>query len=315
MEKSRLRKIIVPAGSRLTEADYRNFLLQAYLLLRRHPLYLAPEEDTNALELAHLIPSVPETVLAVYVAINDAVCNKGLVTPMLLRHAHNNVFVFDPAVYRGGSDVPDGTLDARKALKGFQPPNRSWKAEWTYVMLADPRRTVRSLWREKGYIDMIPAKLEDFCLLSDPEIARICFFVDPKAFDHPVNAGRPYLKAGRRRGEKKIREFQIPASLRGEVDGLAPVVLARGEKLYVARADFAPCAHAWCNIHPANKELAVVNENSAVPLDLVIAKPPADPRFARGLVPSRGSADLTTDWHFRGQKVVRRPILAGQIKG
>lgn len=42
------------------------------------------------LELAHLIPEIPETI---YVGINDAVCNKGLVTP-------DNCFVADTSYHR-----------------------------------------------------------------------------------------------------------------------------------------------------------------------------------------------------------------------
>jgi hypothetical protein len=182
-------------------------------------------------------------------------------------------------------------------------------------MIADPGRTVQSLWREKGYMDMIAAKLEDFTLLSDLAESRICFFIDPKALEHPVNAQRRYLKEACERGVTMADRFQIPKLLAGEVEGLAPVVLNRGEKLYVARADFAPCAHAWCNLHSDNSEWAVVNENSAVPLDLVVAKPPVKAEYARNLIPSRGSADLTTDWHFRGDRVVRRPLLEGMIKG
>jgi hypothetical protein len=315
MEINERRKIVVPKGSKLSPAEYLNFLREAYLLLRRHAQYLSAAEGLEALELAHVIPAISETVLAIYVGINDAVCNKGLVAPFLLRHAHNNVFVFDPAVYAGGRDVPSGTIDARKALNGFQPPNASWNRNWTYAMIADPKRTVQSLWQENGYIDMIAAKLEDFTLFSDSAETRVCFYIDPKAFDHPVNAQRKYLKDARRRGTKMADRFQIPRALAGEVDGLTPVVLNKGEKLFVARPDFAPCAHAWCNIHPDNKEWAVVNENSAVPLDLVVAKPPVKPQYGKNLIPSRGSADLTTDWHFRGDRVVRRPLLEGMIKG
>ncbi len=309
------RTISIPEGSTLTEADYQQFLTEAYTQLKRHSCYFTPDEDMNDLELAHVLPAVPETVLAVYVGINDAVCNKGLVAPFLLRHAHNNVFVFDPAVFTGGPDVPAGTIDARKALTGFEPPNKSWNRNWTYVMIADPGRTVQSLWREKSYIDMIAAKLEDFTMLSDTSETQVCFFIDPKAFEHPVNVQRKYLKEARRRGAQMADGFQIPSLLDRETDGLVPAVLNKGEKLFVARTDFAPCAHAWCNLHPENKGWAVVNENSAVPLDLVVAKPPVKPEYAPNLIPSRGSADLTTDWHFRGDKVVRRPLLEGKIKG
>jgi len=279
------------------------------------PQYLTPDEDINALELAHLIPEIPETVLAIYVGINDAVCNKGLVTPFLVRHGHNNVFAFDPQVYAGEAAVPSGTVDAKKILSGFESPNATWNRNWTYVMIEDPKREVASLWKEKGYIDMIPAKFEDFTMISDPVKSKVCTFIDPKAFDHPVNKSRPYLAAARDRGLKMADAFTVPKGLEGETCGLVPVVLNQGEKLYVATTDFSPCAHAWSNIHPDNVEFAVINENSAVPLDLVIAKPPVSPKYAKGLIPPKGSADMTTDWFYRGSQIVRLPLLQGLFKG
>ena len=309
------REIRIPEGSALCGGDYRDFLMQAYELMAGCGGYFAPDEDINALELAHLIPEVPETVLAIYVGINDAVCNKGLVSPFLLRHGHNNVFVFDSQVYSGGENVPAGTVDAQKILKGFAPPNKSWNKGWTYVMVDDPARSFESLWRERGYIDMIPAKFEDFTAMTEAGQSMVCTWIDPSAFEHPVNKGRSYLKDARRRGAALCGQFGVPKGLEGETDGLTPVVLNKGEKLYVARTDFGPCAHAWSNIHPANSGWAVVNENSAVPLDLVIAKPPVAAKYAKGLVPARGSADMTTDWFYRGTQVMRAPLLAGTVKG
>ena len=261
------------------------------------------------------MPDVPETVIAIYVGINDAVCNKALVTPFLVRHAHNNVFVFDPAVYPGGGDVPVGTVDSRRVLNGFEPPNASWDDSWTYVMIEDPSRTFESLWREKGYIDMIAAKFEDFTMMSDPRESRVCFFIDERAFSHPINVARGYLDDARLRGDRHAGEFAVPDGLNGETDGLVPVLLGRGEKLYVATDDHSPCAHAWSNIHEENVTLAVVNENSAVPLDLVVAKPQTDLSKSRGLIPALGSADMTTDWFFRGTRIVRAPMLAGTVRG
>lgn len=309
------RKMTIPAGSMTTEEEYTKFLKDSFRLMSELPGYFAPDEDINSLELAHLIPPVKETALAIYVGINDAVCNKGLVTPFLPQHGHNNVFVLDPQVYSGGSDVPAGTIDAQEILVGFEPPNETWNPSWTYVMVQDPARTFESLWQEKGYIDMIPAKFEDFTMLTDPARSKLCTFIDPKSFDHPVNKSRPYLKAARERGEKMAPEFTIPATMEGETEGLVPVVLNKGEKLYVATTDFGPCAHCWSNIHADNEELAVVNENSAVPLDLVIAKPPVKSEFAKGLIPAKGSADMTTDWFLRGERIVRSPLLQGLFKG
>jgi len=309
------RKITIPKGSSLDARDYEDFLKQACLLMDRHPQFFASDEDINSLELAHLLPRVPETMIAIYVGINDAVCNKALVTAWLPHHGHNNVFVFDPQVYPGGSDVPSGTADAQQILNGFGPPNDTWNPDWTYVMIQDPALTFASLWREKGYIDMIPAKFEDFTMLSDPAHSRVCTFIDPKAFDHPVNATRLYLKKARDRGQKLADQFRIPDGLEDEIVGLTPVILDQGEKLYVATPDFGPCAHAWSNMHPDNQELAVVNENSAVPLNLVIAKPPVLPQYATGLDPARGSADMTTDWFHRGLDIVRLPLLQGLTKG
>lgn len=309
------RKINIPKGSMLIEKDYRRFLEDSYKLIRGCCQYFAPDEDVNSLELAHLIPSVPESLLAIYVGINDAVCNKALVTKFLIRHGHNNVFVFDPQVFGGGSDVPRGTADAKRILSGFQPPNKTWLNNWTYVMIEDPKRSFQSLWKEKGYIDMIPAKFEDFTMLSDISESMVCFFVNPKAFEHPVNKARGYLKQARKLGEKLYRQFEIPKGLEGETDGLVPLILEKGQKLYIATTDFGPCAHAWSNIHPKNKNLAVVNENSAVPLDLVIAKPPVCEKFRKKLLPPKGSADMTTDWFNKGSLVSRQPLLESLFKG
>ena len=309
------RKINVPEASSLSEDEYKEFLLEAYSLMVKLPQYFASVEGIDSIELAHMIPKVPETVIALYVGINDAVCNKALVAPFLVRHAHKNVFVFNPHVYCGGEDVPGGTVDARELVSGFEPPNSSWNPEWTYVMIEDLSRSFKSLWREKGYIDMIAAKYEDFTMLSDHKASRVCVFIDEKAFQHPVNAAREYLKDARKRGDSTANEYEIPDGLEGEVDGLVPVVLHTGEKLYVAMPDFSSCEHAWSNLHPANEEFAVVNENSAVPLDLIISKPPVKPEYGAVLIPARGSADMTTDWFYRAEKVVRKPLMQGMIKG
>ena len=42
------------------------------MLLLEKKVYITPDEDINSLELAHLI-LYPETVIAIYVGINDAV--------------------------------------------------------------------------------------------------------------------------------------------------------------------------------------------------------------------------------------------------
>lgn len=305
----------IPRGSTMSRQQYVDFLIEAYNLMKKLPSYLAPEEDINCLELAHLIPSVPETVLAIYLSINDAVCNKGLVSPLLPRHGHNNVFVFDPQVYPGGEDVPAGTADARKILAGFEPPNQTWDINWTYVMVQDPSRSFESLWAEKGYIDTIAAKFEDFTMLSDTSKSGLCIFIDAKAFEHPVNKSRGYLKAARDRGQKHASEFRLPDAISDEFEGLVPVMLGRGEKLYVATIDFSPCAHGWSNIHEDNTKLAVVNENSAVPLDLVTAKPPVRTEYSKSLIPAKGSADMTTDWFYRGHLISRLPLLTGLFRG
>jgi hypothetical protein len=206
-------------------------------------------------------------------------------------------------------------VDVTTILNGFAPPNESWDPNWTYVMIEDSWQNPESLWLERGYIDMIAAKFEDFTLFSDERESSVCFFIDEQAFEHPVNKAREYLKEARRRGEAKAHEYGIPAGLEGETDGLAPVILRRGEKLYVATPDFRPCDHAWSNIHPENRAIAVVNENSAVPLDLITQKPPVNPKYARELIPARGSADMTTDAFFRGKQVHRTPLLEGKVRG
>jgi hypothetical protein len=309
------RKISIPVGSDTTMQEYQAFLEQSCRFMKQYCQYFSEDESINSLELAHLLPEVPETMLAIYVGINDTVCNKGLVTKLLPQHGHNNVFVFDNQIYSGGNDVPSGTIDAKKILNGFEPPNPTWNRDWTYVMIADSSRTFQSLWQEKGYIDMIPAKFEDFTMLSDFNKSKACIFISPKCFDHPVNKSRPYLRQCCQLGDKHANEFNIPQKISDEFNGLVPVILNKGEKLYVATTDFSPCAHGWCNNHPDNEELAVINENSAVPLDLVIAKPPINPKYSKGLVPPKGSADLTTDWFKRGEMIMRKPLLAGLFNG
>ena len=299
----------------LTVKEYQEFLAKAFGLMAKTGQYFTPDDDINVLELAHLMPDIHETVLAIYVGINDAVCNKGLVTTLLPQHGHNNVFVFDNQVYSGGNDVPSGTIDTKEVLNGFEPPNNTWNKDWTYVMIADPARKFQSLWQEKGYIDTIPAKFEDFTMFSDFNKSKVCIFISQKCFEHPVNKSRLYLKQARQLGEKLIGEFKIPQEISDEFNGLVPVVLKKGEKLYVATTDFSPCAHGWCNIHPDNTEMAVINENSAVPLDLVVSKPLVKGKYAENLIPPRGSADMTTDWFYRGTKIVRQPLLQGLFKG
>lgn len=309
------RKVVVPNDSLLSIEDYTGFLENAAKLLKKQSIYFAESEGIDSLELAHILPRVPESLLAIYVGINDAVCNKGLVAQCLLNHAHNNVFVFDPAVHKGDSDVPSGCIDAKGVVADFTPPNESWPKDWTYVMIADSERTVQSLWEEKGYIDTISAKLEDFTVLTDFTLSKVCVFVDPKAFEHPVNMNRSYLRQARKLGEKMVSEFTIPDYLVDEYDGLVPVVLQKGEKLYIANSDYRPCAHGWLNTHPDNKEYAVINENSAVPLDLITKKPPLKHAYQSKLKPAFGSADLTTDWHKRGKEINRKPLLTGAIQG
>jgi len=213
------REIKIPAGSKLTIPYYEKFLKNSAKILSEFPQYFAASEDINSLEIAHLLPEVDETVIAIYIGINDAVCNKGLVTPFLPRHGHNNVFVYDPQVYAGGGNVPAGTVDARNILNGFSPPNETWSNKWTYVMIKDPARNVESLWLEKGYIDTIPAKFEDFTMLTDSSVSMACIFVDPKAFEHPVNISREYLKMARDKGQKKWNEFAVPEKIKDEIPG------------------------------------------------------------------------------------------------
>ena len=316
MDRNELnRNLEIISRSVCDEYTYREFLQTAFGLFTGSGCYLAPCEDINCLELAHLIPEVAETMIAIYIGINDAVCNKALMTALLPHHCHNNVFVYDPQIYSGNKDVPEGTNDAKQILACFEPPNHTWNPDWTYVMAADDRRTPQSLWQEKGYIDTIPGKLEDFTLITDHNDSKVCFYIAEKAFSHPVNASRRYLKDARNRGEKLAGEFEIPAKISDEFEGLVPVVLHQGEKLYVATTDMSPCPHGWTNIHPDNIKPAVVNENSAVPIDIATGKPPVNKEYYGKLKPPAGSADMTTDWFKRGSMIWRKPILEGAFKG
>lgn len=74
------RKLSIPTRAKLSNEQYVDFLESSYELMKSCGLYFAPNEDINSIELAHLIPEVPESAIAIYVGINDACCNKGLVT-------------------------------------------------------------------------------------------------------------------------------------------------------------------------------------------------------------------------------------------
>ncbi|MHC5076789.1 MAG: hypothetical protein ACYTFM_10205, partial [Planctomycetota bacterium] len=87
------------------------------------------------------------------------------------------------------------------------------------------------------------------------------------------------------------------------------------EKLFIADPNFGPCPHSWCNLHPDNTEYAVVNENSAVPLQLVNAKPPLKPEYAQRLIPPHGSADMTIDCWHQPDRITRTPLLQGLVQG
>ncbi|MHC4264833.1 MAG: hypothetical protein ACYSUK_02750 [Planctomycetota bacterium] len=151
--------------------------------------------------------------------------------------------------------------------------------------------------------------------MTDSSKSKVCVFVAAKAFDHPVNSSRTYLKDARSRGEKTAGQFTIPEGMKPHVDGLVPVVLERSEKLFIADPDFGPCPHSWCNLHPDNTEYAVVNENSAVPLQLANAKPPLKPKYAQRLIPPHGSADMTIDCWHQPDRIKRTPLLQGLVKG
>ena len=149
------------------------------------------------------------------------------------RYSHS-YRINDPKAWTGGADIPAGTIEVKTILPDFQPPNATWPKSWTYVMIADKSSghrpvSVEAMWKTKGYIDTIPAKFEDFTVLTDSAKTPICAFVDKAVFAHPVNQSRAYLKAARNRGQRMAAEFAVPKGLEGETKGLEPVVLNRGD--------------------------------------------------------------------------------------
>ncbi|MFA5105150.1 MAG: hypothetical protein WC527_08250 [Candidatus Margulisiibacteriota bacterium] len=306
------RRIEVPAGSTVTKHEYRQFLIDAYCAMAQFRVF-APSQGVDALELAHLIPRVHETMIAIYVGINKDVCHKGFVSPALVRHGHNNVYAFDPQVFSGKENVPDGTIDASAVLNGFEPPNKSWPKDWTYVMIKDPKRTMQSLWKQKGFISMVIGKHEDF-QVKDGEA---CIFVDRDAFDHPMNKERAYLHGARQRGDKNLKHFVIPKGMEGEFDGLDPIILFPGERLLIASPILGrPCAHGWVEnpMHKDDGTHAYVEEFSSTP-KIVFPVSRKYAQLVKALTPAAGSADMTTDWFFQGLKVFRMALLAGIVEG
>ena len=71
----------------------------------------------------------------------------------------------------------------------------------------------------------------------------------------------------------------------------------------------------WSSIYPDNAELGVINENSTVPFDLVIAKTSVNPKYAKVLIPPKSSAGMTAGWFYRETKIVRQSLLQGLFKG
>ena len=53
------------------------------------------------------------------------------------------------------------------------------------------------------------AKFEDFTMVSKHNKCKECTFIAPMAFEHPINAGRGYLKVARQKGKKMAPEFII----------------------------------------------------------------------------------------------------------
>ena len=74
------REITIPVDSRMTVDQYRTFLVDAHKTMSTFGVF-APSEGVNTLELAHLVPSIPESSLAIFVGINDAICRKVLLPP------------------------------------------------------------------------------------------------------------------------------------------------------------------------------------------------------------------------------------------
>ena len=103
-----MRKLVIPLGSTLSEKQYRQFLKHAYSIMWERGC-ISSSEDEDALELVHLIPSVPETILALHIGINDSVCTKSIVSPFLPRRAHHTIFA------NGLLDVLTFTLQTLRA--------------------------------------------------------------------------------------------------------------------------------------------------------------------------------------------------------
>ena len=67
MDRKSLNRIInIPQRSSMQEQQYKDFLVDSFDLILQTGQYIAPDENINDLELAHLIPAVSETVLAIY---------------------------------------------------------------------------------------------------------------------------------------------------------------------------------------------------------------------------------------------------------
>lgn len=284
------RRITIPVESTLTAGAYERFLVASAKAMQATGL-MPLSQGIKELELAHLIPRYADSVLAAYVWRNTPWAEKLLRAEALVVHSHNNVLVLEK-----GAKIPEGCVDARKMINGFRPPTKEWKNEWIYAIILEGT-PLKELFKTPGFIDIIPAKTEQFTMLSETG-ARVLLWVAESTLDNRANDNKSILKA-RRRGEVLTNRSCASPTLEGKED-LVPVVLLRGERLTIPPGSL----HGWEEIDGA----------PGIVMEISMAAPiPGKPKSSGLLVP--GSADLTTDVFVLHKLVFREPLLESIERG
>jgi len=314
------REIVIPNQSDLRVRDFRHFMIESVEAM--HESRAMPKaHGINDLELALLVPQNPDSLLAAYVWRNTPWATKLLRAPVLLVHAHTNVVVLEE-----GAQIPEGCVDARTLINGFSPPTDKWPENWTYALHIG-ENPIQELFAADGFLDVIPAKREEFKVLTPNNEGRVLMWVEERTFQDPDNR-IDYMAAARNRGEKAASKTSNSPTLKG-YNELVPVLLRLAETLTIPPGH----RHAWEETDRIDLEGAVrrtlryrgeqeqirtvkgQNESNwnFLTLAVVIQETSLSERIrgkpeGTGLaVP--GSADMTTDVFVLADQVYRAPLL------
>lgn len=267
--------------------------------------WLPEDVEHDEIAVAHLVPKEPRTVLGVHVGMNGTICQKLLDVDVLIRHQHKDVYVFREGII----DDLEGTVDPRQIINGFEAPE-GLQNGYDFRMIVDATKvTPRDLQEFDGYLGTVPAKGEDFVMLSRPELCRGVILAPRSVVQHPGNNGRRYLQRAMTDGDSILRRYcDVPDSLGCELEGLTPFALGYRERLFIP----PDTPHFGIRAEGCKGRL-LLEEVSAPPNSILT--------IDGKTIHVKGSADLTTDAFaimLSGRTdltVYRPPVIDAGIKG